>query len=489
MFRNAVRQTPFTTAEADSFFENITADSFQYDVTIKSMLRALLEPRMSETDSIYAGYTSGGFSRSTIERESPTDMVNKIIDPSGVRDNQMWFYSLTSYQEDNKKAIELIESKFTEMHPDWQKLGNIREFYRKQFYVICFVQPEKKSVLIFIDGLDHRKLHLLLSSLPAMLPWYFTKEVGITEQEMALLKSLREKTPDNFLMILGEMVQKYDFRTMRIRNLLRGFETRYERTELESVRRDIQSCYDDMESLNRSYSNCLTRVRDLEIRAMGLDAKINSENGEDSEIMEYFLCNKSVILESVSDDGTMTFVTKTYLEYFDEDMAARMIDNHNSVIYRPSGRACNNYIQADDMKKLMTAIFVDQTLKIKFCSAYKFSLNGYVQARSGYRYPVELNDRMPNTHIDIYSCLGSYETHINSALREHNYIGAIEQCIASGKSLNFGDGTVMEKFIRRFYGIDGEYANRKFIELPDGTSVTPKEAVAWLNSQEEATNE
>lgn len=489
MFRDVIRRTPFTTSEASTFFENINAEAYQHDVTVGATFRALLEPRVPKDESVQIRFASGNYSRSRMERCEPIEFIRDIVHAGNVGNGEVWFYSLNSYAEDNKAVLELLESHFTEAYTEWQQLGNIREFYRKQFYTICFVHPVKKSVIIFVDALDVKKLHLLLCSMPAFLPWYFNSDTGITEQELALLKSLREKTSANYLQILQEMSLKYDFRTLRIRNLLDGFETRYERNELDRVNTEISNTYQYMEDLNAQYSQYLRSIRDLQIKAMGLEAKINGaqESGE-SEIMEYFLCNKSVLLEDVSNDY-MTFVTKTYLEFFDEDLAQRMIDNRNSVIYKPNGRACNNYIPADDMKKLMTAIFIDQTLKIKFCAAYTFGLTGNVCAKSNYSYPIELNDRMPNTHIDCYSCLGSYEVHINKALRENNYIGAIEQCIASGKSLNFGDGTVMGRFIKRFYGLEGDYSTRKFIELPDGTSVTPKEAAAWIRSQEEAKDE
>ena len=91
---------------------------------------------------------------------------------------------------------------------------------------------------------------------------------------------------------------------------------------------------------------------------------------------------------------------------------------------------------------------------------------------------------MPNPHIDRYNCLGNYERTINSMLLEHNYIGALEQCVASCKSLNWGDSTVMHVFMDTMYG-SGHY-NNQCIELPDGNIVNPKDAIKWLEKQETA---
>ena len=105
-----------------------------------------------------------------------------------------------------------------------------------------------------------------------------------------------------------------------------------------------------------------------------------------------------------------------------------------------------------------------------------------------YNYGSEMRECMPNPHIDRYRCIGNYERTINQCIKENNYIGALEQAIASCKSLNFGDSTVMKEFMRRMYGLES-YSHNKCVELPDGTVVTPKEAAAWLKEQENGQEE
>ena len=97
---------------------------------------------------------------------------------------------------------------------------------------------------------------------------------------------------------------------------------------------------------------------------------------------------------------------------------------------------------------------------------------------------------MPNTHIDRFSCMGSYQNTINRMLKENDYISAIEQCVASCKSLNFADSTVMSEFMCRMYGLQGHTnVNNRCLELPNGQIVTPKEAADWLREQECGSNE
>ena len=138
------------------------------------------------------------------------------------------------------------------------------------------------------------------------------------------------------------------------------------------------------------------------------------------------------------------------------------------------------------MEKLLNAIFVDQTLKIRFCAAYYFDMNGSVTPQHSHRFGPEFQGYKPNPHIDRYTCMGNYKPAINTALRKRDYVTALEQCVASAKSLNFHDSTVMEEFISQFTSNGG--SSYKAIELPDGTIVSPKEAVKWIEAQEAAAN-
>ena len=199
--------------------------------------------------------------------------------------------------------------------------------------------------------------------------------------------------------------------------------------------------------------------------------------------MDYFLCNNRLSLEEVT-DSEMRFVVGDYLTYFDKEMAERMLGNDGSYCYRNHDGRRYTSVPPDDMRKLLHAIFIDETLRIKVCAAYRFRLDGNVSTCGSYSFSHEFADFMPNPHIDRYNCLGNYERTINSMLLEHNYIGALEQCVASCKSLNWGDSTVMHVFMDTMYGV-GQY-NDDCIELPDGSIVDPVAAIKWLDGQETA---
>lgn len=487
MFRDAILNTPFTTPQANEYFTNIYGDAFNNDVSFISSLRALVAPRLPKDDHIRVRFNTTAHEASILSKYPERVVFNTITNADSMSCGDISVCSLRASKTDNDAIMDALENKFTSTFSGWSRINRITVHYRKQFKVLCFVHPQDKKVVLVVDMLDLKKLHFLEVSIIGFLPWYFDPEEGITALEMEFVKSHGLRTSNEYMRLLGELVKPYDFRTSAIKQMLSGFETRFEQQECERVKNDIQDMIAYINDYNRQIGEYLSRKNDLEIRLMGLEAKIAS-GSEESEIMEYFLCNRNLELESV--EGTkMTFVVKSYLEYFNEDMAQNAIDNPNSYLYKPNGRGCNNIIDSEDMKKLLTEIFINQTMKIRVCAAYEFSPRGQVNARGHYGYSSIFNDYMPNPHIDGWSCLGTYSRPINELLSQHNYIGAIEQCAASCRSLNFGDSTVMATFMKRFYGLEGDYFKRKFIELPNGEYATPKEAVAWLKEQEEKANE
>lgn len=480
MFKTSIASTPMTTDAANSFFKNIGGQTFGSDNSFLATLRALVAPRMKEEDSIFLRFGRSDYSSSQISNVPIDHVVSAICSSYELSEarNQIAVHSFTADHESNLANMSAIE-KLPACYSGYYQLDKVKAFYRKSFSVDCYINPEFKNVIIFVDNLDNKKLHYLQVSILAFLPWYFNPEEGVSDIEMQLIYSLRESSPEKYQNCLAKIAEQYDFRTARIRQLLSGFETRYEKIEVENVRNSIRSTDTTINQYNDEIGVLLGRRNELCIKLMGLERKI-AEGGEDSEIMEYFLCNNRLVLEDVTNTD-MYFCVKDYLTYFDREMAEQYINNDRSFVY-----SNHRGESVEKMKKLMYEIFVSEEprLRIKMCAAYRFNLNGNVGTQGGHRFSYEFSDCMPNPHIDRYNCIGNYERTINQLLMNRDYIGALEQCVASCKSLNWGDSIVMETFMKTMWGTSGDGYNNKCIELPDGSVVKPNDAIKWLEQQE-----
>lgn len=479
MFQNTIRTTPLTDNVSDSFFAGkIEGDSVRRDMSFVATLRALVAPRMKDGETLTFRYCTSSYSKSQLDGAGDStkkSLVTHLADCSSV----IHLHEFNSFGDDDNKAwIDYIEKNFCNDHPGFVRLDKVTAFFKKAFDVVCFISAETRCVQLFTTRLDLRKFHYLQCGVFAFLPWYFDPKDGVSELEMELINSLREKTQDKYLATISRIAEQYDFRTKKIEMMLKGFETVFEQREIENVNDEIRRVNNKIDEYNSAIGGKLRELRDLQIRQFGLQMKINESSGE-SEIMDYFLCSKS--LELISVEGTrVSFGVRQYLTFFDEDAARSAIENNRSYIYSYDGS-----LPQDDLVRLMRAIFLDGDLKLKVCAAYELDMFGGVNAIEHYDFGTEYRGYTPNTHIQEFACMGNYRQTINECLKDHQYIQAIEQCIASCKSLNFLDSTVMGKFIRDFYN---DFDGVSCVELPDGSSVTPVQAAAYLKEQEEKDN-
>ena len=484
VFRNPISQTPFTGDIADAMFPNITGMTWRDDDSFVATMRAILAPRMKDVDKIALKFHES--SATAYDISDGVGFVKSLVDTNDYAAddaNKLIVHSITGADDKVGAMFDVIAKSFCEAIGGYERIEKVSAFYQKLFRVLCFVNPANKNTVLYIENLDTRKLHYLQVSIVAFLPWYINKDHGITEEEMQLVKSLSKPTSDCYMECLSKIASKYDFRIARIRRYLAGYEKRIEeqmianqRCELEDIDRRIDSLTDDI-------TRYLCDREEASIRLMGLEEKARTGSGEDSELMEYFLCNKALDIQRVSGDK-IYFVVKGYLDYFDRACAERTIKNQNSFVHTgaPSADVDKNTTM------LLKEIFVnpDPRLKIKVCAAYVIDIaNRQLDAVKGYSFTAVAPDYMPNPHINNYRCIGNYRAPITDAFRRNDYIGVIEQCVASCSSLNWTDGTVMASFMRE----DMYSAKNKFIELPDGTSVSPDEAIEWLKSQEVNTPE
>ena len=475
MFNNVIIETALTTPFANSYFRRINGEYFLNDSSFVATLRALLADKIDEKEDagIYLVNRYTTLSLEQIRRKGPYSALEEMVGGSDnfENTNQIIINNVSSAGSDNVQAVfKLINDEFEKNFDGWTRIEKVTAFFQKSFAVTCFVNKDLRSVFISVANMDIRRYHYLQCAIFAFLPWYFDVERGLTPKERELINTLLHTDSEAYLKCISDFAEKYDFREASIKNMLSGFELRYERQRMSQIEREIQNMDSTIDNYNMEISRALTKRRDFEIELMGLGLKISNGANGDSEIMRYFLANKRLVLESV-DDNYIIFGIRDYLCYYDENQVKATLLKQGGYV-----DSCRRgSISTDDMRMLMTALFVDEELKLRVCAKYQFRLTGNVSAVQHATYSMEYDGYMPNTHIDQFGCLGNYNKVINELLKRNDYIGAIEQCIASCKSLNFVDYSVMRRFVENMYD-----SAKKCIELPNGNVVTPKEAIKYL---------
>ena len=98
-----------------------------------------------------------------------------------------------------------------------------------------------------------------------------------------------------------------------------------------------------------------------------------------------------------------------------------------------------------------------------------------LRAFRDYVFPHESRTYFPNPHIQGFGCIGSYGGLFQVSMQKRDYVGAIDQAVVSARNINFYDSAVIGAFARDF-----SRTSIKCLERPDGTLLSPKEAIKEL---------
>lgn len=373
----------------------------------------------------------------------------------------------------NHRIPDWVSDMFLKTHEGWEKVNRVSSFFERIFDCICFINTEKKSTVVFVGRLDTGRMHYILCSVFAMLPWYYSKET-VTPDDIELVKSLREPTPAKFNAAIAVFEEKYDFYTMSLGSL-NDFETDWQEREVSRMQQTSDSFREKMASLYHDLAEYQKQKEAIDRQILGW--KLGNTQ-RDYSLKQYLIDNsKNVRYMSSNEDG-MTVEIITELMYFDEDIASDVYGSARGLIDETYVR--RSELSKEDMKLLFKALFIDKTATLRFCAGYRLNVNrGRVDGITDFDFDSAASKCLPNPHINRYACIGGYEQGFIRCMSTQNYVGAIEQAIVSCQSLNFADGTVMEEFMRRLYETD-----KKCIVI-DGRDMTTKEAVDEIKKKGE----
>ena len=472
MFKEPINSTALTTTAANSYFENIRYSGafFANDVSFLSTVRALYARRIPEGESVTLDYVAKTVTDSELEGRSKGEIFERVcpMTPEG----HLVIVSISGQKEAIRKSLEVVSESFASVK-GWVEQPAIRALFQKQFPVFMFYNTEQKCSVIYMENMSLKRLHYVQSASMAFLPWYLKIPEDLTQDDRDLGYALRKDSPDDYLALISRIASGFDFEIAYMKKCLADFERGNERRRVNVLEREIGNYNDRIEAMMRDIASYLQELEQRNNELTGIQLKLADDT--ESELLGYFIRNSNLVFEKV-EGSVLTFGVKGYMSYFNED-----------IVRRNAKRICeanqSGAISARDMEKLLRAVFVDQSLKLRCCGAFTLDLNGYVDALSHYQYSEKYTGYMPNTHLENHSCLGNYHSAIVKFLQRHDYVGAIGQCEASTRSLNFADGIVIRGFMNYLYR-DDSYV--RCIELPDGSVVKPSEAIRWIKEQEEA---
>lgn len=475
MIANVISNTPITGGIADSVFNRISGDSFRGDVSFVATMRMLLHGVIGDNERFYFYPRRLPYSLRELQREDISDWFSRYgTSLDDMEDGTFQFFYTDMAKPDEKdEFIKTVSSKFADSYDDWEMMQSVTDLFYSNCGVVFFINRERKAICMFMDRISMKMYHFMQCAIPGMIPWYFERGKRLPPEKKNLIMAMKNADESEYIRILQQFADQFDFRAEHIKSSLTGFESVFIREQIESTGNDIENCNHYIEEFRRRLCEEIRKKDSLISMKAGLEFRLGT--GEiKNDIMDYFIANKSLYLLDVY--GTeLKFAVKTYLDYFDPDKAQAAMNNPGSYMYAMR----TGSISAADMMKLVKAVFIDQEVRLLMCAAYRLDANQDYRALSGPDYPLEFNEYLRNPHIEHHSCLGGYETKISEALQNHNMVAAVDACVQSARSVNMNESASAKYLIRDLY-LD----EKKCVELPDGRQVKPSEAIQWLKEQE-----
>lgn len=469
MFSKAINATTLTSEVADRLFSNIT-DSNTPDKSFLATLRALLRNRLTQMETVQITCECREFSEDSITISSASERINLFV-PDAVRYPNPEGYGIhivhVEQAVSGAKMLEIIKTDANgerSLIKDYVRNDRLQVYFARKAKALFYTDDVGRNTIIFIEKLELKHFHALQTMIEKFLPSLFA-DVPLTETETALLKSTGNKSANDYETLIEDFAKDLDIRAEIIRSRLAGFETVHERDRREEVRQQIESCEGQYENHLALLREVCSKMQDLKCTLAGLDSVIGQSG--DSELMEYFICNKRLTL--IKAEGTsIEFIVHGYADVYDEDAFERFASNHNSFLYSNLGASTSK----EQMEKLYRAIFSDRTYKLRICAAYKADIRFGLTAISSYTFPSESNNYLPNPHIQHHGCIGGYRERFQEYMQRRDYVGAINQAVVSARNLNFCDSTVMKKLATKL-----STTGTKCIEKADGTLLSPREVI------------
>lgn len=485
MFSKEISGLTLTNGIASTLFQNITGNKFRSDESFVATLRALLHSRVPKEESVTLQYSSTDYSAGQLSDSAPRDCVRAFIQDTNITYGENGILLIHSFEgrseEDNTACFKVLDEGVPKAVKGFKPLDDLSNWIETtaKFRAKVYINEERRCTIVFTEKMNTKRWHMLESLVTRYFPWYFGPN-PLNEEELDLVKTLTKRYAPNYEAAIEAFSKKFDFRSQIVRSKLTGFETQFDRQKLENVRSNIRSVDNNLRDLESRFSSYYQQLNDLRTQEAGLIVKIENGGGEESnELLDFFLATKSLQLVNVS-GGKIEFVVTTTMDNFDPDAADSMVRNENSFFYYSGGD--HPGFDRSRMKRLLKAIFVDEVLKIRLCAAYTLNFaSGEYAGRKGYAFARDIViDHTPNQHIQGFRCLGQNERMIRDSMRQHDYVGAVSACIQSAKSVNVTESTTCKLMINRLFASDAT----KFIQMPDKTTMTPIDAVKWLEEQD-----
>ena len=368
------------------------------------------------------------------------------------------FVSIT----DREKILEKFPS------PDWEYLDSEAKASRPvatylsaiQKTIICINKKEQKAVVgVAVSG-DSFWGAAFASCIFAVLPWRFGQV--LTDTEKTLFTAYKNHEQTKIGKILDEIYSHTNAEDVKTKIAIYDYDSIDFDKEFERMKYERKCLEEEVQELEQRLSGKYSKLCG-KIAAIEKLCSSSTENRHD--FYNFFLQHKNLsVVRKDQMSNELAFRIEDYIEYFDKDEFKKVSSNPRSVF---------NLAGSTNARELFFLLFDLELGKIHVESEFKFcGLSSLSPVKHFSR--VNKKETIPHPHLYHFACLGGNAGYITQYLSSGDWDMAIEQAIAATKNFNFGDSTVLDRFLR---DVENYYTDSslKCILDNDGNKLTLKE--------------
>lgn len=250
MFGGKIRKLTITGEIGNFALPDVKCNHFQSDVCFDALAKVLLGPRgynlKGNIFSLDPQDDEGVNSVTSVAHEMETDELTFVI-----IDRRDKTEVLLDKSGDAIKAEGFVEDTRTSKFMMSFCSGKEVRVYNKV--------DEHKTIVLATDVSSHQ-WHVMLSGLPAFLPWCFEGENKLEKNEVALIMTLvdPEKSKDDFITAIEQLTLQFDLQTEAKKLYLNGFEDRAIKQQVMVLKEQSSRLASDianmMQALQDSYT-------------------------------------------------------------------------------------------------------------------------------------------------------------------------------------------------------------------------------------------
>ena len=235
-------------------------------------------------------------------------------------------------------------------------------------------------------------------------------------------------------------VLKVRQRKSRVASNLKSVMLNLNDSEISNLEYNLKEKREYIKNLLSEYSGYLTETTKLEEQLLGMRTKGAGEAV--NTFIDYVLNYKAdtVIDVLTQSDSSLVFVIKTPLLYFNKSHFEYYKDSTRSNCYTDAPK---------ETQELIKDLFLNNKYTLMMTNSVRIEFNKYTVAHiSVTEYALDyIQEGMPNPHMFRFNCWGNNEPLIRQALKDREYITALEQIVGAVSGLNISDSAVFKYFV------------------------------------------